>query len=130
MSVIIMENSDHPYTLLDLSQLNMLLESGGEESVELINEILELFEEESRSKLADLRAARTRADAEAFGYASHALAGSSANIGGVVVWHKAKSMENNCKTGDPQVAFAMLEELEKDFSGTLLQIKAYVATFQ
>ena len=128
--VKVMENSDHPYSLLDLSQLNMLLESGGEESIDLINEILELFEEESRIKLGDLKTARANADAEAFGYASHALAGSSANIGGVVVWQKAKSMENNCKSGDPEEAFALLEELEQDFSGTLAQIKAYVATFQ
>ena len=125
-----MENSDHPYSLLDLSQLNMLLESGGDESIELINEILELFEEESRTKLDDLKTAKANANAEAFGYAAHALAGSSANIGGVVVWKKAKSMENNCKTGDPSEAFALLDELEEDFSGTLAQIRAYVATFQ
>lgn len=125
-----MENSDHPYTLLDLSQLNMLLESGGEESLELIIEILELFEDESRKKLVDLHSAKANADAEAFAYAAHALAGSSANIGGAVVWKKAKEMENNCKTGDPAVAYAMLDQLEQDFTGTLTQLKAYVAGYK
>ena len=125
-----MENSDHSYTLLDLSQLNMLLESGGEESLELIIEILELFEDESRKKLADLHSAKANGDAQAFSYAAHALAGSSANIGGAVVWKKAKEMENSCKAGDPTVAFSMLDELEKDFFGTLSQLKAYVASYK
>ena len=122
-----MDNSQQTYTLLDLSQLDMLLESGGEESVELIIEILDLFEQESRVKLSSLKSAKASSDAEAFGYAAHALAGSSANIGGVVVWKKAKEMENNCKTGDPRLAFSMLDELEADFLETLVQLKAYVA---
>ena len=125
-----MDNSDQSYTLLDLSQVNMLLESGGEESIELINEILVLFEEESRVKFSDLKTAKAKSDVEAFGFASHAVAGSSANIGGVVVWQKAKDMENNCKTGDPQVAFSMLDELEIDFDATLAQLKAYVASYR
>jgi len=125
-----MDNSEQSYTLLDLSQVNMLLESGGEESIELINEILGLFEEESRVKFSDLKTAKANTDVEAFGFASHAVAGSSANIGGVVVWQKAKVMENNCKTGDPQVAFSMLDELEVDFDATLAQLKAYVASYQ
>ena len=125
-----MDNSDQSYTLLDLSQVNMLLESGGEESIELINEILVLFEDESRVKFSDLKAAKANSDVEAFGYASHAVAGSSANIGGYVVWQKAKVMENSCKTGDPQVAFSMLDELETDFNGTLAQLKAYVASYR
>lgn len=125
-----MDNNEQSYSLLDLSQVNMLLDSGGEESIELINEILVLFEEESRAKFSDLKTAKEKADAEAFGYAAHAISGSSANIGGVVVWQKAKSMENDCKTGDPQVAFSMLDELEADFNRTLGELKAYVASYK
>ena len=42
---------------------------------------------------------------------------------------KAKAMENNCKSGDPESAFAMLDEIETDFAQTMLQLKAYLASF-
>jgi hypothetical protein len=39
-------------------------------------------------------------------------------------------LEKNFKTGDPLVAFSMLDEFDVDFDATLAQLKAYVASYQ
>ncbi len=125
-----MENPDSSYSLLDPSQIDMLLDDGDDESVEMFIEILGLYEQECLKKFAELKAAKAAGDAEIFGNAAHTLAGSSANIGGAVVWKKAKAMENHCKSGDPGDAYAMLDEIEADFAQTLIQLKAYTAQYK
>ncbi len=107
----------------------MLLESGAQESVDLFKEILSLFEEESRTKLDALRTAMAEANREAFANAAHALAGSSANIGGRNVWLRAKEMENLCREGAPEKAYPMLADLEVEFAETLQQLRLYVGRF-
>jgi HPt (histidine-containing phosphotransfer) domain-containing protein len=124
-----MENANQTYPLLDLSQIDMLLESGAQESVDLFNEILSLFEEESKIKLDALRSAVVEANQEAFANAAHALAGSSANIGGRNVWLRAKDMENLCREGVPEKAYPMLADLEAEFAETLQQLRLYVGRF-
>ena len=124
-----MENSESSFSLLDPSQIDMLLEDGNQDSLDMFSEILELFEQECAVKFDELKRAKSEKDVSLFGNASHTLAGSSANIGGYVVWQKAKAMENNCKSGDPESAFAMLDEIETDFAQTMLQLKAYLASF-
>lgn len=124
-----MENANQTYPLLDLSQVDMLLESGAQESVDLFKEILSLFEEESRIKLDALRSAMAEANPDAFANAAHALSGSSANIGGRNVWLRAKEMENLCKEGSPEKAYPMLADLEAEFAETLQQLHLYVGRF-
>ena len=87
------EESRNPSnSLLDPEQIQMLVESGAQESIEMFLEILSLFEEESEQKFVDLKRARETSDYEAFGRAAHALAGSSANIGRRVVWLPPQEM--------------------------------------
>lgn len=123
-----MDTSDQSSgALLDPEQIKMLLESGADDSTDLFSEILTLFEEESRSKLDEMKETRQSGDFEAFSRAAHALAGSSANIGGRAVWLMARDMENLCKGGEPQKATAMLPELEELHQETLVQMRHYVA---
>jgi HPt (histidine-containing phosphotransfer) domain-containing protein len=112
-----MENANQTYPLL------------AQESVDLFKEILSLFEEESRTKLDVLRTAMAEANQEAFANAAHALAGSSANIGGRNVWLRAREMENLCRDGTPEKAFPMLAELEGEFAETLKQLHQYLSQF-
>ncbi|MEX0325223.1 MAG: Hpt domain-containing protein [Puniceicoccaceae bacterium] len=122
------ENS--PGDLLDTEQMQMLLEAGGDDSLDLFNEILSLFEEESRAKFDELKAARESGDYEGFRRAAHALAGSSANIGGRTVWLMARDMENLCNAGEPEKAIVMLPELERLHNRTLVEMKAYAKRVQ
>jgi HPt (histidine-containing phosphotransfer) domain-containing protein len=131
IQVQIMDNPDSTTgPLLDPEQIKMLLESGADESIELFNEILGLFEEESDTKLREMRTARETGDIDAFGRSAHALAGSSANIGGRAVWLKAKDMENLCKAGNGQQALSMVPDLEELYRETLVQMHLYVDRIQ
>ena len=118
------DNSSQP--LLDPEQIKMFLESGADESIDLFNEILCLFEEESQAKFQDMRESRESGDFERFSRAVHALAGSSANIGGKAVWLRARDMENMCKSGNGLQAVAMLDDLEGLYKETLIQMRSYI----
>jgi HPt (histidine-containing phosphotransfer) domain-containing protein len=116
--------------LLDREQIEMLLEAGADESVEMFLEILALFEEESQQKLEDMKDARDKGDFETFGRAVHALAGSSANIGGRQVWLTAKELENLCKSGHGQKAVEGLEQLEETYRETVIQLRNFARQIQ
>ena len=105
----------------------MLIEAGAGESIELFKEILGLFEEESKIKLAAIRETADSADFDALSRAAHALAGSSANIGGREVWLKAREIENLCKAGNGDQAVARVSDLEDTYQKTMIQLRHFVS---
>lgn len=121
-------NQHSPSTLLDHEQLQMLIEAGASESVELFREILGLFEEESVHKLDELTNCQEARDFENMGRAAHALAGSSANIGGREVWQQAKEVENLCKRGNGEEASRLIPELKATYNLTIRALKDYSAS--
>ena len=104
--------------LLDSEQVQMLISSGGDEAVDLISEILELFREESEANLSALESARKAGDLSELGRAAHALAGSSANIGAGRLWQAAKSLEHSAKEGSLPSAEA-IEDLQSLYQETI-----------
>jgi len=115
-----------PGHLLDPEQIMMLLEAGADDSLDLFNEILILFEEESRAKLAEMKNCRDGEQYDSLGRAAHALAGSSANIGARQLWLQAKEVENHCRSQSGPKAAEMIPELEDIFSETLVQLRLFV----
>lgn len=114
--------------LLDADQIEMLAESGSEDSLDLFAEILELFEQESQIKIEELRQLRDAGSYDSMGRAAHALAGSSANIGGLQVWRKAKDIENLCKNASGPEAAAELDKLEALYEETLEALRQFAQT--
>jgi len=126
-----METPDKPSgSLLDPDQIKMLIEAGASDSLELFNEILALFEEESRSKFKELHAGMEAGNFDSVGRAAHALAGSSANIGGREVWLRARDIENLCKSGNGPEAVELIPALELTFQETMIQLKHFVAQLE
>jgi HPt (histidine-containing phosphotransfer) domain-containing protein len=119
------EENSNLSSLLDKEQLQMLIESGSPESIELFREILGLFEEESLRKLDDLTASVNSGNFEDLSRSAHALAGSSANIGGREVWQQAKKIEDLCKSGDGQSACELVPELKATYQLTITALKDY-----
>jgi HPt (histidine-containing phosphotransfer) domain-containing protein len=119
------QHNRSPSSLLDPEQLQMLIEAGAAESVELFREILDLFEEESRRKLEELAVSHESGDFETMGRSAHALAGSSANIGGREVWQQAKKIEDLCKEGNGQAASRLLPQLQVTYDRTIEALRAY-----
>jgi len=120
-------HSPNSVALLDLEQLHMLLEAGASDSFGLLREILDLYEEESRVKLGELQAGLDSGDHASMGRAAHALAGSSANIGGRAVWQQAKELEDSCKNGQGPDMPAKVQSLEEVYWRTLDELKAFLA---
>ncbi len=118
---------NQPGSLLDPEQITMLIEAGAENSLDLFSEILALFEEESRSKLAELKACRDNGQYESLGRAAHALAGSSANIGARQLWQDAKAVENLCREGKGAEAAERIPQLEETLDESLLQLRHFVS---
>lgn len=114
--------------LLDEEQLMMLIEAGASESGNsLFGEILDLFEQESALKIREIRESHEAGDFDRMGRSSHALAGSSANIGGLEVWRMAKEIENLCKADRGREAGTRLDELEATYAATMQALRAHVA---
>jgi HPt (histidine-containing phosphotransfer) domain-containing protein len=113
--------------LLDPEQIQMLLEAGADDSLELFTELIGLFEEESQVKLEEIRNSHSDGDFESLGRAAHALAGSSANIGGREVWLKAKEVENLCKSGQGNETGHLLEDLQSTYAETMIQLRYFIS---
>ena len=115
--------SDSFAHLLDHEQLEMLIEAGGDDSTSLLDEIFGLFESESLEKLEELQNYQVQANYEKLGKAAHALAGSSANIGGRELSRKAKQIEDLCKNQKGEEAAALVDSLEITYRDTILALK-------
>ena len=111
--------------LLDMEQLEMLVEAGGDDSSSLINEILGLFETESIEKLGEIRDFVTRSSFDQLSKAAHALAGSSANIGGSELARQAKEIEDLCKKERGAEAIELIEPLESTYRDTIRALKLF-----
>lgn len=122
-----MQDLPHQSPLLDQEQLQMLVEAGASESAELLQELLDLFEEESGHKFEELKAHFASGNEDGMIRSSHALAGSSANVGACVVWKKAKVVENLCKEGKIAEAAGLLADLESTYDQTMIALKAFAA---
>ena len=113
--------------LLDPEQIQMLLEAGADESLELFNELIGLFEQESEIKLKEIRVSTNEGDYDSLGRAAHALAGSSANIGGREVWLMAKEVENLCKSGKGSEAKKLVDDLQSTYAETMIQLRYFIS---
>ena len=87
--------------LIDAEQLEMLVEAGEDGATELLEELLGLFELEARPQLESLKGSLAVGDHAAMVRPAHALAGSSANLGGHRLARLAKTLEAVVEPGHP-----------------------------
>jgi len=113
-------NSD----LLDREQIQMLLEAGASESAELFEELLTMYEGESQEKLNELQKLLDDGNLRDMGRASHALAGSSANVGAKQVWATAKEIENASKSDDDSEIPELFKRLLDQYQVTLVDLRS------
>jgi len=111
--------------LLDPEQLQMLLEAGASDSGELFREIFGMFEEESLNKMEEIKAFAAEGKSEELSRSAHAIAGSSANVGGREVWLQAKEIENLCKAGRLEEARGRIPTLEETYHSTLKILREF-----
>jgi len=99
--------------LIDKEQFEMLVSTGEDDAVSLINELLGLFVAEADPKFLDMRKAASELDRYKFNRLAHALAGASANLGCLRLSQVCRAYEHGAKadlTMDELVAGALAIE--------------------
>ncbi len=115
------------FPLTDEEQLSMLIEAGEDGAADLIEELLGLFQSEAAPQLATVKAAIGSRTAKDASRPAHALAGSSANIGGLRLAKLSKAMELAANRDDLAALDALLPHLDDTYASTVTIFKQEIA---
>ena len=96
---------------LDRAALTNLREIGGDE---MISELAEVFADDARARLTDLKRAFDEKDAASVTQVAHTLKGSSANVGAKRMQALCSRLENTAASEDLSPSDELLEELVRD----------------
>ncbi len=110
-------------TVLDLSTLDELKEILEEGLDELIEEYLA----DTPSQISHLHGAAQSGDLDALASASHALKGSSGNLGISAVYTLCQQLEQEAKAGTVSDAGASVAAIEEAFSRAKDELAVYLA---
>jgi len=102
--------------ILDLDTMADLRSLGGEAGCEgLLEELFELFFEETASRLADLHAALRRADSHSVAFTAHTIKGSAAELGARRLVLACSDLVSMGVAGRLEGAGAMVREVEVEY---------------
>ncbi|MDP0498901.1 MAG: Hpt domain-containing protein [Verrucomicrobiota bacterium JB022] len=103
--------------VVDREQFDMLVETGEDAAAELIQELLDLFREESGPRLDALQASLGQNDTVAIGKHAHSLAGASANLGALRLSKLCRKLETETNAGNlaalPEIARHIRAEYDR-----------------
>lgn len=107
--------------IIDQEQLDMLIMAGEDAAAEMIQELLELFEEETGPKVNELLALADESEPERHRLArlSHSIAGSSANIGGLRLSKACRSLEQEIPSIDFSAASQRAQFIKETYTCTV-----------
>jgi HPt (histidine-containing phosphotransfer) domain-containing protein len=111
----------HEPSVLDTSRLHVAL--GGDRDI--ISEILELYESSARSDLDGLWTALLNEQADGVVHRSHALKGSSGNVGAEMVMERAAEIERAARTGRLEWILEQMPDLEAAFAIAAAGCRSY-----
>lgn len=110
--------------LIDREQIDGLIAAAG---VDATREILDAFRRSTDGLLAKLREDLARGDFTEAARTAHAIKGSSANVGALMLSSAARSVEEACKTQDCGAALGEIEDVGAQFAATLNALDAILA---
>ncbi len=100
---------------LDRTVLANLAELEEEDGEDLLGELVSLFEQDARVRLSELHRAVDDGDARAVEVLSHALKGSSGNLGATPMARLCSELERAGSSGDLAQAHGLLEQIEAEY---------------
>jgi len=113
--------------LIDEDQIAMLVEAGEDGAADLIEELLDLFRSEAEPLLANVREAAASGVVKPAARPSHALAGSSANLGGMRLAKLSKAMELAADADERERFVALSAEVQALYDETVEAFGAEIA---
>lgn len=116
--------------LIDNDQIEMLVEAGEDAAAELIQELLDLFTAESGPHLEALKVAVLTSDFDVASRVGHALAGSSANLGGLRLATLSKAIEHAADSQDLETTSRLAGDIDPLFAETVLGFEREISRIQ
>ncbi len=116
--------------IIDPDQFNMLVETGEDAAVELLEDLLALFREEAEPRFNSLKSAADQGNTEQIGKVAHALAGSSGNLGGLRLCHMSRALENEVESIPSNEIPLRVAEIESLYSETITAFQARITELQ
>ena len=102
---------------IDMSILNSLRELQEDDEPDLVVELIELYNNDTRTRLAEMRTALQNRDAQALQSIAHSLKGSSGNLGIRRMAGICVELEESVKSKDWDEIGKKVSRLESEFSG-------------
>ena len=110
-----------PESTIDPSTFAELQETAG---AEFVAELVDTFLEEAPTMLAELRAARSKADADRFRRAAHSLKSNSHTFGALALGALARELELTGMDANPARDNARIDALESEYARVAAELKA------
>ena len=121
------EMNEQQCQVLDLDVIESLKELGGEDDPDLFAELVELFLEDTPSRLEALDAAVDTSNSEAVEQAAHALKSSSANLGAIQLSQLFKEIEAAGRQQDLERAASLVRETSTAYEQVCEALRAEIA---
>jgi HPt (histidine-containing phosphotransfer) domain-containing protein len=110
--------------LIDHKTFNELRQMVGED---FIHELLETYFESSPQLIAEMQAALTTGDADAFQRLAHTMKSNSASFGALELAAQARNLETQARQGNLDVAASLLFELKTMYDQVERELKELAA---
>jgi HPt (histidine-containing phosphotransfer) domain-containing protein len=113
--------------IIDREQFDMLIATGEDEAASMLNELLELYTTEAEPKLKELHMMAALVDRHRCNRIAHALAGASANLGGMRLAAFCRAYENSAQTQTPLQLKEGATRIESTYHATVAEMRAEIA---
>ena len=91
---------------------------------EFVTELVDTFLEDAPALLAEIRAARSAADADRFRRAAHSLKSNSQTFGATALGTLARALEMNGLNADPASDMAAIDAIDAAYAQVAAELKA------
>jgi len=91
---------------------------------EFVTELVDTFLEDAPALLAEMRAARSAADADRFRRAAHSLKSNSQTFGATALGTLARALEMNGLNADPASDMAAIDAIDAAYAQVAAELKA------
>lgn len=115
---------------IDPTVINELIDLGPETGLQLVKDLVELFNGEAPLRLGAMRDGVSSGDSSAIAQAAHAMRGGAGNLGALAVAQLCSDIEHAAKNGDLPSVGPMLDQLERELEFVQQALAARLAAMQ